>query len=323
MKNQSRRQFVRSTLGAGAGAILLSGSQPTIAAPSAPTNELLKISILSYSFHGLLQWGLMDIFGYLESCKYRYHLDAADIWNGFFPTTDQGFILKVKKAIDEREMVTAQLCCDQCHIWTDDPAIRERNYGNALRHLEIGKTIGARAVRIDAGGYSFQKWPDEVFDHIVMRYREYAQYAYDNGFILLTENHWGPEGTWSEMKRLFQAVDHPALRICSHLGTWAGNEEVSGEAWIGDDEANRLIEREVAPWVSHTHIDWATCIDPVLLHERLANLWSLDYNGYYSIEHHSGVNEYTRVGIQLELVRNILQEFQEFGLKGYRADWRD
>jgi len=323
MNNLNRRQFFRNTLGAGAGALILPGLTPEAAPSPAIVADPLKISILSYSFHGLLQWGLMDIFGYLESCKYRYNLNAADIWNGFFPTLDEEYILKVKTALEEREMVLAQLCCDQCHIWTDDPELRERMYKNARHHLEIGKTLGARTLRIDAGGFNYQKWPDEVFDHIVTRYREYAQYAYDNGLILLTENHWGPEGTWSEMQRMFRAVDHPAFRICSHLGTWAGDTEANTEDWIGDEDANRNIEREVAPFVSHTHIDWATCLDPELLHERLANLWSIGYDGYYSIEHHSGVNEYTRVAIQLDLVRNKLQEFQEFGLKGYRADWRE
>lgn len=48
----------------------------------------MEISIASYSFHGLLRDGMIDVFGYLESSKYCYHVDAADIWNGFLPTTD-------------------------------------------------------------------------------------------------------------------------------------------------------------------------------------------------------------------------------------------
>ncbi len=31
----------------------------------------MNISILSYSFRGLLGQGQMDVFGYLEACKYR------------------------------------------------------------------------------------------------------------------------------------------------------------------------------------------------------------------------------------------------------------
>ena len=39
----------------------------------------MKLSIASYSFHGLLDEGKMDVFGYLETIRYRYGLDAADI----------------------------------------------------------------------------------------------------------------------------------------------------------------------------------------------------------------------------------------------------
>ena len=43
---------------------------------------MLDISIASYSFHGLYEIGAMSVFQYLETVKFRYHCDKADIWNG-------------------------------------------------------------------------------------------------------------------------------------------------------------------------------------------------------------------------------------------------
>ena len=51
--------------------------------------EPLRLSILSYSFRGLLKAGKMDVFGYLDACKDRYGLHAADIWNGFLESTEE------------------------------------------------------------------------------------------------------------------------------------------------------------------------------------------------------------------------------------------
>ena len=34
----------------------------------------MNVSIASYSFHGLLSQGQIDLFGYLESCRHRYGL---------------------------------------------------------------------------------------------------------------------------------------------------------------------------------------------------------------------------------------------------------
>ncbi len=61
-------------------------------------------------------------------------------------------------------------------------------------------------------------WTDEEFDFIVKRYREYAQYAYDNGFKTGAENHMGPSGAWKNLKKLYDAVNHPGFAICIHIG---------------------------------------------------------------------------------------------------------
>ena len=249
----------------------------------------MKISTLSYSFRGLLAEGKMDVFGYLETCKYRYHLAGADIWNGFLPTTDEDFINKVREGLAERELELADLCVDRAHIWEEDPAERERNYQNALAHLRAAASLRARFVRIDAGGRE-EVWSDEAFDHIVARYREYAQWAYDHGFKVGIENHWGPERHWANLKKVYEAVNHPGFGVSCHIGGWAGTPAEVAEA-----------DRLVAPWVSHTHIAWNICEGPLL--EKLQNLWEVGYAGYYSVEHHSGVDEYSEVAIQLAKVR--------------------
>ena len=257
----------------------------------------MNISILSYSFRGLLNQGKMDIFGYLEACKYRYHLSAADIWTGFLPNTDDDFLSKVRDGLDERELTLADLCVDGAHIWEPEPEAREKNYQNALTYLKVADVLGARFVRMDAGGRG-DAWTEEEFDHIVMRYKEYAQWAYDHGFKMGIENHWGPEGNWNHLKRVYEAVDHPGFGVSCHLGGWSGSDEEKAEA-----------DRLVAPWVCHTHIPWNICEGP--LEEKLKNLWDAGYKGYYSVEHHSAENEYANVGIQLAQVRATLRQLRQ------------
>jgi hypothetical protein len=46
------------------------------------------------------------------------------------------------------------------------------------------------------------------------------------------------------------------------------------------------------------------------LEEKLANLWNAGYTGYFSVEHHSGKNEYAKVAVQLAKVRNVLERFR-------------
>jgi hypothetical protein len=258
----------------------------------------MKISVLSYSFRGLLGAGQMDVFGYLETCKHRYGLSGADIWNGFLPNLSDEFLKKVKEGLAERELELADLCVDSAHIWEDDPALREKNYQNALAHLKAAAYLGAHFVRIDAGGSrETMTWTSEQFDLIVKRYREYAQYAFDHGFKMGIENHWGPEKSWANLKKVYEAVKHPGFGVSCHIGGWAGTaEEVA------------LADKLVAPWAAHTHIPWNICEGPLM--EKLGNLYQANYPAYYSVEHHSAVNEYSEVGVQIAQVRDALDKLR-------------
>ena len=256
----------------------------------------MKVSILSYSFRGLLAEGKIDIFGYLEACKYRYGLGAADIWNGFLASTEEDYLNKVKWGLDERELELADLCIDQAHVWDDDESVRDMNYENARAHLRAAFILGAHFVRIDAGSRR-ESWSEAEFDFIVSRYREYATFAFDHGFKVGAENHWGPERSWSNLKKLIDAVDHPAFGISCHIGGWTGTPEEN-------DEADRLV----APWVSHTHFPWN--ITEGHLEAKMANLHQAGYLGYYSAEHHSARDEYAEGAIQIAKIRNVLQRWK-------------
>ena len=248
----------------------------------------MNISIASYAFHGLLAEGKIDVFGYLESCKYRYGLQTADIWNGMFPSIEADFLRKVKDALDERELVLANLCVDGPHIWVNDPAEREKNYGDALAYLSAAETLGAKTLRIDAGGEG-ETFTEEQMDLIVKRYKEYAQRAYDSGFKMGPENHWGPEAAPANMKHICEAVNHPAFGVLLHF---RGNE--------GD--------KVMAPWAMHTHISWQ--ITEKSLAESMAMLRDAGYTGYWGVEHHSGENEYTEVAVMVARVRAVLEQWR-------------
>ncbi len=255
----------------------------------------MKISIISYAFYGLQQAGQMDLFGYLESTRYRYGLDAADIWNGTLASVDQDYLKKVKQALDERELTLACLAVDDAHIWDPDPQVREKHHRNALAHLKAAEYLGARTVRIDIGGQG-DDMSVEQFDLVVKRYQEYAQRAHDHGYKVGPETHWGPALVPENMKRIYEAVASPAYGIMLHIGHWVKGRE---------DEGDRLV----APWVFHTHVDWR--ITTTCLEEKMKILQDAGYQGYWGVEHHSGKNEYGEVAIQVAMVRGVLDRWRQ------------
>lgn len=281
----------------------------------------MQVSIISYAFLPMMLAGLVDIFGYLETCKHRFGLSAADIWNGMLyprPTPggdpreafrrmattspDEGLVLQVKKALDERELELACLACDMCHVWVDDPAQRAFLNKNAEAHIALGEKMGARVIRIDAGssqGLSLGGAPQEMaftneqFDYIVATYRRYAQRAYDNGYLIGPENHWGPEDVPSEMVRLCEAVDSPAFGVLLHLGRWRGDDAAKGDELV-------------ARWAVHAHV--TPSLSPDETAASMALLRDSGYKGYYSAELTS--DSYHELGLQLARIRAVLDRWR-------------
>jgi len=250
----------------------------------------VNISVISYAFHQMAARGIIDLFGYLETCKYRYNLSTADIWNGMLDSVEEDYLRKVKDALEERELELVNLAVDGAHLWEDDTDLREQNYENALAHLKAGELLGARTVRIDAGGgHEDLTFTNEQFDYIVARYREMAERAHDNGYKIGPENHWGPEDVPANLVRICEAVDHPAFGVLLHVGRWKGDDAGRGDELI-------------APWVMHTHLTPATPEEQ--LAERMAMLRDAGYDGCWGTEL---VGNYADVGLQLAKVAAVLE----------------
>ena len=241
MASSDRRNFLKATVIGAAGLAarpLLAAQTPNGAAaakagPRLDAKDANRISILSYSFLGLFRAGEMDVFGYLESCRYRYGLEAANIWNGMLTSTDKSYLKKVREALDERGLKLCVLTTDNTHVWDPDPAVRAKNRENALAHLNAARNLGAEFMRLDAGGPASgdprqrpRKNGPARRSTASSRLCGTAKYAADHGFQMGPENHWGPEGVWPNMQKLYTAVGtHPGFGLSVHMSQWQGTRE--------------------------------------------------------------------------------------------------
>jgi sugar phosphate isomerase/epimerase len=272
----------------------------------------LPVSCLSYSFNGLVREGMMDIFHYFETCRYRFGLDAADLWNGMFKSTEDDFVNKVHRALEERQLVVPNIAVDEGHLLASGNEDAAKLRATQDRYLQIAKKLGAGFVRFDAGPYmndgrkEEDGWTNQEFDFLVKRYKELAQFAYDNGFVIGAENHWGPEKCWVHMEKLIKAVDHKGFGICVHFGGWTASSPETREA---DNDA---ADKAAANYICHTHFPWDICESPKLP-EKMNLLREAGYKGYYSAEHHSGQNEYNLTEVQIAKIRAVLTAWNNGG----------
>lgn len=269
----------------------------------------MKLSIASFSFHGAVGNKTVDVFGYLEACRYRYHLDTADIWNGLLGDDvemqlDEGRLRAVRQAMDDRDLVCVNYHADGCHPWEDDAETRAQHRKLADRHLKAAEILGAKTVRIDTGGRR-REWSPEEFDYIAQTFREFAALASDKGFKIGPETHWGATNYPDNMLKLHAAVNHPAYGILLHLGK---------DTWTSPDDYDRAL----APIAIHTHVDQKTCYERI--DSALAILADAGYRGALGVEHHSGKNEFSEVEVQIGLVWRALAHAREGRSAGYQGN---
>lgn len=169
-----------------------------------------NLSIASYSFHRLLESGQQDMAAYIAESKRlgatwldprNAHLapltaqdqeirSAGTPVSGLSPE-EKAYLIEIKAQADAAGLAFGCVTVDGAHIYEVEQPARLVNRGIAQRWLEASRLLGARQVRIDAGGQG-DTWPDDVFAVIVAGYQDLIACARQMGLEILMENHWGP-----------------------------------------------------------------------------------------------------------------------------------
>ena len=270
----------------------------------------MKVSVASYSFHGMINAGEMDVFSYFDVLKYRCHADYADIWTeGCLKSLDEDYLRKVRKAMDVRGLTLANLCVDGPYVWCDDPEERAAHKASMLQYLRAAEILGAKTVRIDfgfdregiKGAFGGKRtapedvltMSEEAFTYLADTYREYCGIVQEFGAKIGPENHWGWDRVPAYLRKVHEAVNHPAYGHLYHLRNFYNDAE-AGEEFC--------IEHAM-----HTHFH-ANSIPYAM--EVARKLYKSGYEGTYGIEHHSAKLEPERVEWQLASLREILAEIR-------------
>lgn len=250
----------------------------------------MKFSVGSWSFHELYGAGKLNIFGYFESVKYRYHLDSVDIWTGMLTSTDEEYIQTIKASLNEEGMSLACLATD-AHIWNDDAEIRERNNQLIRRYIEIAKTLGAETLRLDVGA-SNPELSDEQFDYIVKQYQSYAHTAKESGFRVGPQTHSPAAQVPKNVKRLVEAVSSSGFGIIVDVDRWIEDKE------LGDEMC--------APYAMLLHFDSSRTTTREQLESKVQLFVDSGYKGCWSLEYRLGGSEYLGVACDLAELRRAV-----------------
>ena len=206
----------------------------------------MQVGVCSYSFHRLLGAGRQDVFGYITACR-ELGCTQLDPWNSHLPVVAEGagplsddekqYLVRVREAADAAGLPFCTFAVDGAHVYEPTAEARAANRDKALRHLDAAAILGARQIRIDAGG------PDEltpdVLEVIQAGYRDLIDRAAPRGIHVVVENHRGSTRHPEHLVRLLENV--PGLGLLFDSQNWLpGMREV---AW-----------RRCAPYAVAVHV---------------------------------------------------------------------
>lgn len=203
----------------------------------------MKFSVCSYSFHRLLAAGQQDMFKYITDCK-ELGMALLDPWNvhlaplyaedeqlkksgnlsASFSAEVQPYIQEVKAAAEKAGLPFGCLAVDGAHIYEPEASARAVNRACAYRWIEVAEQLGARQIRIDAGGTA--DMPDEMFAIIENGYHDLVKRCQDKGIQLIMENHWGANNVPENVVRILEAAPGLGLLFDSH--NWAAGMKEKG-----------------------------------------------------------------------------------------------
>src|SRR5262249_1861374 len=152
----------------------------------------MQIGICSFSFHRLLAAGKQDIFRYITDCK-QLGCTQLDPWNAhlsvirsgdkvleagrnpgrsqhLLSAADEAYIEQVRQAALDAKMPWGTIAVDGAHIYEPTSEARDANRARAYRWIDVAAKLGAKQVRIDAGGP--EDLPADVFSIIRDGYRD-------------------------------------------------------------------------------------------------------------------------------------------------------
>lgn len=227
------------------------GQEPPEPSANTAGEELrhMEIGICSFSFHRLLAAGKQDIFQYIVDCK-ALGCTQLDPWNAHLSDIRKGddvlhaghnpdqshhrlsavdedtYIDRVRRAADEAGLPFGCIAVDGAHIYEADEEARAANRARAYRWLDISAKLGAKQVRIDAGGP--EEMPDEAFRIIKDGYRDIIDRAKAHNIEVVVENHWGPTTRPDNVIRLLEEIEGLGFLLDTH--NWRPELKAEGRA---------------------------------------------------------------------------------------------
>src|SRR5207253_1163554 len=211
MENSTRRQFLTSTVAAGAALSLGTAATSAIEPIQRNGKSHIRLSIAAYSYRKYLDLKTkpkpsMTLDDFVETAA-GMGLDAVEPTAYYFAETSSEYLAHLKGKCTRLGLDVSGTAVGNNFCVRDPDKLREQ-IAYVKHWVDVASRLGGKTIRIFAGNPAKGDTEEQARARCVEAIQEACDYAGKAGIILALENHGGITRTIAQMLALVKAIKH-------------------------------------------------------------------------------------------------------------------
>ncbi|WP_372931964.1 TIM barrel protein [Mariniphaga sediminis] len=224
MANNSRRDFLRTTVAATAGTLVVSPAMAGLVAKRAP----FEISLAEWSFHKALFANEMTNLDFPRVAR-ELGIGGVEYVNQFFKdkARDNNYLAELKKICKNEGVTSVLIMCDgEGMMGHPEKEERIKTVENHKKWIDAAKFLGCHSIRVNAGSKGgFEEQQKLAADGL----RMLCEYGDTRKINVIVENHGGLSSNGEWLAGVMKMVDHKRVGTLPDFGNFIINRQTGEE----------------------------------------------------------------------------------------------
>jgi sugar phosphate isomerase/epimerase len=297
----TRRQFLQTTLAAGAGLTLRPTCTPAIEPIQRNGKSHIRLSLAGYSYRKYLALNIkpkppMTLDDFVELAA-GMNLDAVEPTAYYFAETSPEYLAHLKGKCSRLGLDISGTAVGN-NFCTSNPIKVGEEVQSVKNWVEHASRLGAKTIRIFAGGVDKGDTEEKARSRCVEAIQEACDYAAKFGIILALENHGGIVATIDQMLTVVQAVKHDWFGV-----NWDTGNFISPDPYA---DLTRLAPYAVTVQIKTEIQRTGKKKEDADLKRLIDILRAADYRGYVALEYEAAEDPKTAVPRHIETLKKLM-----------------
>jgi len=181
----------------------------------------------------------MSVFDWIEMAA-DLPVEGLELYDGFFESLEEGYLEKVRKALERKRLEMPMLCCSP-DFTSPDAGERRRQVEREKRMIDLTASLGGRSCRVLSGQRRPEVSVEQGVRWVVESIRHLLDYAAEKGVVLAMENHY-KDNYWKYPE--FAQKGEVFLEIVEQIDSpWFGVQFDPSNAILAGEDPIELLDR--------------------------------------------------------------------------------